>query len=97
MFMVIKYRQSQKMKVLHLDKSGWSWPWVVLLKLGEVLHIDVVACSEPAQFRECTGINGTWYNFTCWTTAEYGEETYNHYEKLSNQTGRKSASYEYFQ
>lgn len=42
-------------------------------------------------------MNGTWFNQTCWTIEENGEDNYNYYTKLSNDTGRKSASDEYFQ
>lgn len=59
--------------------------------------ICIVACSEPEQFKNCSQYNGTWYNQTCWTLDQHGSDTFNFFEQLVNQTGRKSASYEYFQ
>ena len=50
--------------------------------------------------KNCTKLNGTWYNTTCYTQESVGTEMFEDYTNLTNLTAseaRKSASDEYFQ
>ena len=57
----------------------------------------MAGCSEPAQFKACRQVNGTWYNQTCWTMEEHGNETYQYFVGEVEKYGRRSSSFEYFQ